>query len=259
MRLYTILAFTAVWNVAAGRFGSITSPTNTQNQNLVQNQNGECNVCQTLSVTGYGKATAAPDMATFSVTVSKTAKEAKEALEYNNGNMTAVQEELLKADGIESEDIQTGHFSVDAVYEWVKGEEREVWTFVGYRVTHTVNVQVHGLEGLGAILDTVIGVGDNEISGIGFQIDDVESVMDEARENAVADAQRKADLYALNADVILGNVISISESSGYVSSPMFDGRYKAESLDSAVPIATGENEVSATVYMVYAITTPTPE
>ncbi|MEO1121774.1 MAG: SIMPL domain-containing protein, partial [Pseudomonadota bacterium] len=69
-----------------------------------------------------------------------------------------------------------------------------------------------------------------------------------ARAAAVADARRKAELYADAADVDLGDVVSISEFSA--SGPVPVVRMEAAM---AVPIAAGRNEISASVMVVWEL------
>jgi uncharacterized protein len=48
------------------------------------------------------------------------------------------------------------------------------------------------------VLGTLAGAGANDIGGISFMVTQASKLLDEAREKAVADARRKAQIYALN-------------------------------------------------------------
>ena len=61
------------------------------------------------------------------------------------------------------------------------------------------------------MIDTLVGAGANEIGGINFMVSQASKLLDEAREKAVADARRKAEIYAKAAGVTLGAPLSISE------------------------------------------------
>jgi uncharacterized protein YggE len=74
--------------------------------------------------------------------------------------------------------------------------------------------------------------------------------MDEARRLAVADARTKAELYAEAAGVTLGDLVTLNEGGGGSSGPFMAEMSMARS---AVPVAAGELDVSATVNVVYSI------
>ena len=61
------------------------------------------------------------------------------------------------------------------------------------------------------MIDTLVGAGANDIGGINFMVSQASKLLDEAREQAVADARRKAEIYAKAAGVTLGEPLSISE------------------------------------------------
>jgi uncharacterized protein YggE len=110
------------------------------------------------------------------------------------------------------------------------------------------------LKNLGPILDTLVQSGSNQIGGITFGIDEPKKVLNEARKKAVADARAKAELYAEAAGVSLGRVVQISEQSA-ITPPMPMMRMAVETVaqDASVPIAAGQQTVSATVSITYEI------
>ena len=62
-----------------------------------------------------------------------------------------------------------------------------------------------------SVIDALVGAGANEIGGINFMVSQASKLLDEAREKAIADARRKAEIYAKAAGVTLGAPLSISE------------------------------------------------
>ncbi len=61
------------------------------------------------------------------------------------------------------------------------------------------------------MIDMLVGAGANDIGGINFMVSQASKLLDEAREQAIADARRKAEIYAKAAGVTLGAPLSISE------------------------------------------------
>jgi len=206
---------------------------------------------RTISVSGQGKATGPPDLATINTGVVTQATKASAALAANSEALELIMD-ALKAHRVASKDIQTSNFDIRPEYKrGPRGQQQQ--EIVGYRVTNQVRVRVRNLPDLGRVLDSLVRAGSNQISGIGFSIDDPTGVLNQARNRAIDDAQSRANLYAHAADVQVGKVISISEQVAQSPRPQFVGRAMAMEVAGAVPVATGEQEVRATVYMVFAL------
>jgi uncharacterized protein YggE len=76
-------------------------------------------------------------------------------------------------------------------------------------------------------------------------------LLDDAREQAVADARRKADIYAKAAGVTLGAPLSISEEGA--PGPVFGGKMMAAAPMAITPVAQGEQTLSVNVSVSWAI------
>ena len=104
---------------------------------------------------------------------------------------------------------------------------------------------------VGAALDALVAAGANQMNGLNFSIKDPAPLLAKARTEAVADARLRAQQYAAAAGVTLGQILSISESGGAEPPrPMY--RVMAMAADS-VPVAAGEESVSASVTLVWEI------
>lgn len=206
-----------------------------------------------IEVVGEGKATVPPDMARVQVGVVTEASSASEALEANNLAMEKLFAALERA-GIAKRDIRTVQFNVSPRYRRGRpGEEQGEQQIIGYEVTNSVQVTVRELKALGSLLDEAVRVGSNRIQGISFDSSQRESLLDQARRSAVDDARRKAQLYAAAAGVELGRLLLVSDQP-QVSIPrleMFAGARMA--MASGVPVAEGELEFEAKVYVAYSI------
>lgn len=209
---------------------------------------------RTLTVTGEGESVGVPDIAYIDTGVVTEGKTAGAALTANTKAMNAIFKGLEEA-GIEKRDMQTSQFSVYPVYEQIEPQTRPQMPKIGgYRVQNQLTVKVRNLDALGGILDQVVKLGSNQLSGIRFAIDKPEPLIDEARQKAVADALRKAKLYAGAAGVALGPIQTITESSmGYAPQPMYAKSMMAMERDSSVPVAAGEQTLSASVTLVIRI------
>ena len=114
-----------------------------------------------------------------------------------------------------------------------------------------VSATIRDLDGIGAVLDHVITAGGNQINGLRFGLTEREAAMDEARRLAVADARRKAELYAEAAGITLGPILSISEAGGRVTPQ--NEMMVARASGGQVPVKGGELSVTATVSIVWEI------
>ncbi len=202
-----------------------------------------------ITVTGTGQVSAAPDMAQVSAGVVSESARATDAVKATSAAMQKVLA-ALDAAGIEKKYVQTNRFDVSPVY--ADGSARGGRpTVVGYRATNQVQVEVHGVDKVGAVLDALVGAGANELGGISFGIAETAPLLDDARRKAIADARRKAEIYAREAGVALGRVITIDESGGGGPVPVAYGRMMAESI--AAPVAPGQLDLSASVTLRFAI------
>jgi uncharacterized protein YggE len=198
-------------------------------------------------LSGHGEVRAAPDMAVVTVGVQTTAKTAREAASANNTAMTQVIATLKSAE-IAEKDIQTSNFTVNPRYE---NDDDGPAKLVGYDVSNNVAVIVRDLAKLGSVLDNVVSEGSNQIGGIAFDIADRSPVEDEARKGAVADAKRKAEIYAAAAGIKLGRIMSITEGAPAGPVPVFRNAMKVGAA--AVPVAQGEQTVAIDVNIAWEI------
>jgi uncharacterized protein len=199
-----------------------------------------------MSLSGHGEVRAVPDMAVINMGVVSSAETARAALDANTKAMTELMANL-KAANIDDKDIATSNFSVNPRLDYGQNGG-QVPKLVGYDVTNTVTVIIHKIDGLGALLDKAVSSGSNQINGISFSVSNPDAAMDEARKLAVKDATHKAQIYAGAASINLGNIMSVSESSGMAEPQVMFSRAKAMAADSApVPIAQGSQVIAVDV------------
>lgn len=206
-----------------------------------------------ITVEGVGQASAAPDLATIRIGVESQAKTAPEALAANNADAQSLIDEA-KAQGVDPADIQTADFSIYPVYDNRRppnGEAPQAPELVGYRVSNTVVLRLRDIAKIGETLGALVGAGANRINQISFDVADDAALGDEARRAAVADATRKAELYAAAAGLALGPITSIEESGAGRPVPFAAARGAA--MAEAVPVEAGESAVSARVRIVWSL------
>jgi uncharacterized protein YggE len=199
---------------------------------------------KTVTVTGEATVGVAPDTAIIRIGVSSQEKTAREAGEANAKQMTLVLA-AIKAGGIAERDIQTSRLSLQPQYDPNKGGTARL---TGFQATNQVTVRLRDIDILPAVLDRAISAGANEMSGIEFMVSEQSKLLDQARDDAMADARRKAELYAKAAGAKLGQVVSISEE-GPTPQPRPIQAVRA----GAVPVAPGEQTLRAIVSVSYEL------
>ena len=199
-----------------------------------------------ITVSGEASVSVAPDLAQVEAGVTSDGKTAREASETNNAAMGKLLL-ALKAAGIDAKDIQTSRLSLQPQ----AAPNRSTNAIVGYRATNQVTVRLHDVTKVASTIDLLVGAGANDIGGINFMVSQASKLLDDAREQAVADARRKAEIYAKAAGVTLGAPLSISEEGS--PGPVFRGKMMSAAPMAATPIAQGEQTLSVTVGVSWAI------
>lgn len=204
---------------------------------------------RTLTMTGQGEVRSAPDQVSVSAGVTSSAATAAAALAANTTRMKAVFAALAKL-GVPDKNIQTSNFSVSPQYS--NGANNETPRLTGYQVNNQVQVLLTDVSRLGPALDALVGAGANQMNGVNFSIGDPKPLLSQARADAVADARARAETYAKAAGVQLGAVQSITEGGTVVEPPR--PMYRMMAMAAApVPVAAGEESVSASVTIVWEI------
>ena len=200
-----------------------------------------------ISVTGEATVSVAPDLAQIDAGVTTGAKTAREASEANNAAMGKVLL-ALKGASIDEKDFQTSRLSLQP--ESAPNRTSGPPTIVGYRASNRVTIRLRDVTKVASVIDTLVGAGANDLGGINFTVSQASKLLDEAREQAIADARRKAEIYAKAAGVTLGAPLSISE--GGAPGPMAY-RKMAAGMAASAPVAQGEETLQVTVSVAWAI------
>jgi uncharacterized protein YggE len=201
-----------------------------------------------ISVTGEATVSVPPDQAQIDGGVTSDAKTAREASDANNAAMGKVLL-ALKGAGIDEKDYQTSRLSLQPQYAPNRNGPSPV---VGYRASNRVTVRIRDVTKVANIIDVLVGAGANDIGGINFVVSQASKLLDDARTNAIADARRKAEIYAKAAGVTLGEPLSIAEEGG--AAPVFrSNKMVAGGMAAAAPVAQGEETLSVSVSVSWAI------
>lgn len=206
---------------------------------------------RTITVTGQGAVTLQPDTASIQVGVDVTQPTLAEAQSQATQQMTAIIN-AVKTAGVAAKDIQTTNYSVNVVR--ARDENGNPGKVTGFEVTNVVSVTLRDLGKLGALLDTVVAQGANNVYGINFFVANPAPAASQARTQAVQDAKQKADELAAAAGAHVGRVMSITETSAPSPQPVGMGASAVNKAAAApVPIEAGSAEIDVDVQVTYEL------
>ena len=201
-----------------------------------------------LTVTGSATVDAAPDIATVTAGVETQAPTAADALKANGAAMTEVLA-AAKAAGVAEADMQTSQLTLNPVFAPDPGGSQAAPQVVAYQASNMVSVRVRDVARLGGTIDALTAAGANRLYGVSFDVDEPGAILDTARQQAVADARRKAEILATAAGVKLGPVIAIAEGGGGGGVPL---RARMDAA-MAMPVAAGSVSLGADVTVVFGL------
>ncbi|WP_375777973.1 SIMPL domain-containing protein [Bradyrhizobium sp. ma5] len=205
-----------------------------------------------ISVTGEATVSAAPDEAQLDAGVTTDGKTAREATDANNVTMGKVLA-ALKGAGIAEKDYQTSRLSLQPQFaNRPPSSPNAPPSIVGYHASNRVTIKLHDVSKVAGVIDVLVGAGANDIGGLNFSVSQASKLLDEARERAIADARRKAEIYAKAAGVTLGAPLNISEV-GSAPVPMFRAKMATAGFAAPTPVAQGEETLTVNVSVSWAI------
>jgi uncharacterized protein YggE len=92
------------------------------------------------------------------------------------------------------------------IFDLRPGEPRTESKLVGYSVSNRVRVKIRQIDQVCDILDRLVIAGATDIGSVEFLVSEPSTALDHAREVAIADARRKAEVYAQASGIRLGRL-----------------------------------------------------
>ncbi|MBC7545808.1 MAG: SIMPL domain-containing protein [Candidatus Sericytochromatia bacterium] len=207
---------------------------------------------RTIRVVGDGSVRVAPDLATVSLGIEATAKQAVQA-QAAAGSKTQAVITRLQAMGIAKADIQTSGLQLSPEYaQNPKPDQTIEERLVGYRATLQLQVRCKP-EQAGPVVDTAVGAGVNRMEGIQFSRKAIDKPRQDAIDMAMAQAmaQIRATLSPLGLTLKEVRQIDVSDSSGMPSPrQMMDNYGGGATAKMSTPVAPGELEIRANVTVI---------
>ena len=206
---------------------------------------------QPLVVEGTGKAVVVPDIARVVVGIEESGSsltQVQNSVNQKSNSLVGAMKNL----GIGEKDIKTTNYSINPEYNY----EIQPLRVIGYRVNITYEIEVREFDKVNDVVTAATSQGATLIGNISFDVNEEtkNQKLDEAREEAVKEAKRKAQGLARASGVTLGKVIDIAEF------PTFDGVVpvaREVAIGGAEPIEAniqpGQTELSVIVSLTFEI------
>jgi len=218
----------------------------------------------TITVNGNGESFAQPDIAQFDFTVSQDAQSMTDAQTAASTTANALVAKL-KADGVADADIQTTGFNANPKYENQSVAGPAIvcgggmcppvvnQVIVGYTVAISYSVKVRDLSKAGDIAALIANGNVSNVDGPNFTLDDPSKVSNDARDKAIADAKKQAQVLADQLNVRLGRITSFQVSSGDNAPVPMYASAMAKVGSAAPDLQPGQTDVKSSVTITYEI------
>ncbi len=209
---------------------------------------------RTITVTGFGVAYGAPDIARVGLGVDAINADIKVAMDDVNARMNAVMA-ALQGSGIAPEDIRTEYFSIYQDYGYSPYPTMEGETPAPqYRVSTSITITIRNTDQVSNVIALAVDSGANIVNYIEFNIEDRTTLQSDARGKAVTDAQARAAELAGLLGLGVGEAVNVTENSDYYTPMGLGGGGGGGMMDSAQPvISQGQLSVSMAVTVTFAL------
>jgi uncharacterized protein YggE len=193
--------------------------------------------------TTYGK----PNQAEISLGITTQGSSVGDVQSQANRVINQIAKDV-KSLGIEEKDIKTTQYNINPNYDYNSSPPR----ISGYTASITLQVLVRDLDKINQVVDTSTGGGANEVSGLVFGIDDdtLKDLQDQAREDAIREAKRKATKIASQAGVKLGRLMNVSEQAVSPYQPVSFALAEAK-MTEPTQVEPGQSKISSRVTLSY--------
>lgn len=208
----------------------------------------------TLTVSGQGQISRAPDVATVAATIVTSDESATRALSENNRRYAALSAKL-GAVGIADGDISSTSINSYFNARPLNPAPGAAGGPFGFVVTRNVQIKVNTLASTGSVVDAATAAGATQINGVSYGLRDRRGVERLALAAAVTDAAAQAQTIAAAAHVTIVRVLHIGDQTGSPGRIQPFGMALARAVPESVPttIAPSDLEITAAISITYQI------
>lgn len=212
----------------------------------------------TVTVSGVGTVSVAPDMVRMTVSMSRverTTRLAQEAVGRMAGQVLAI----LGEAAIEDKDIQTASLRFNPEYEWRSNRS----VLIGQRAEQSIDFAVRRIgedaEKVARLIDRLSEIDGIVMNQIDFGVADNTEHFVRSRELAFEKAMQKAEQYASLSGLRVGRMLSLSEDGANPAAPLYRSaavnQFKVEAaMDAASTVLpSGQMEITTRISAVFVL------
>lgn len=168
---------------------------------------------RTFTVEGTAKVQTANDVASFTATVNTEGGLDQAVVQNQNTEAMNKVVGYLESKSIAKEDVQTENYSLSPRYNNPNcfGGRCEESRIIGYTASQNVKVKVREVAIAGELVSGVVQNGATSVSQVSFEVDDNKEALQQARIEALADAQVQAERLAKAGKFRLGKMVTFYE------------------------------------------------
>jgi len=214
---------------------------------------------RSIHAAGHGSVKASPDRARIAVSVTTHGATARDASESNARTSKDVLAKLRAAIAPPGE-VSTAGYDLAPQYDYsqANGTVARSPKLVGYNATNRFSIVSADLAGVGAIIDSAVAAGANQVDSIGFFVADEEAARRQALLEAGRKARAEAETIAQSLGVHLGSVMDASSSTTPAPMPMMSRAVAMDAIAQPTEVVPGSVEIGADVTVTFAIADVAP-
>ncbi|MHB8145723.1 MAG: SIMPL domain-containing protein [Vulcanimicrobiaceae bacterium] len=198
-----------------------------------------------IAVTGTGRLSMMPDMATINADVTTNAPTSAGAVEQNNATYNRILQALSKL-GVARDDVTLSYYNLNYNPKPQVMPPQPSYQRYGYTVSRTFAIKIRAMKAVGNAVDATTAAGATQINGVQFGLANDAPARAKALTEAVADARGKALALAAAANLHLIGIESIGvQQGGFAPMPVM--RMNVMPAPTAAPTTFDPSSVNVTV------------
>jgi uncharacterized protein YggE len=209
---------------------------------------------RTIDVSGRGEVSVAPDLAILAFAVETANPEAGTAVSQNAAKSAKVSAALKSRLG-PKDSMSTTRYSLEPRYQYPERGSDAPPTITGYVARNDVRLEIHALDGVGALIDAATAAGANRVSELQFTLEERGPALRSALAKAGSEARAQAESVAAALGVQLKQVVAATAAPPPIEPRFYEGAAMRASAEAKAPtqVEPGAVSVSATLNVTYEI------
>lgn len=167
----------------------------------------------------------------------------------------------IKSLGISEKDIKTINYSLRPEYDynWCKKDKDDFSQcppkIIGYRLDQSIELTIRDFQKIESVINLLAENQVDQVSGVRFEIEDIEKVKNLARVDALKKIQEQAQVISKETGIRLGKILEINENFvvPYYRSMQASKEEVAPSSSFDVSLEPGQQEITVTLSVKYEI------